>query len=106
MLPSEASQALFENLYALGSDFTDSGQLSAEILAKIASPERFHTILGPLFQVFLRLPTTHSYFDNMLKQNSAIENDLPGLLWRVSETGKRMRVCLLFILPLLGALHQ
>lgn len=73
MLPSEASQGLFENLHSLGSDFADRGQLNSETLAKIANPERFPTILSPLFQVFLRLPIAHSYFDNMLKQNGVYE---------------------------------
>ncbi|GAB4485507.1 MAG: hypothetical protein Fur0016_12020 [Anaerolineales bacterium] len=41
------------------------------VLPKIAHPERFPAILGPVFKIFLRLPVAHSYFDNMLKQNGA-----------------------------------
>ena len=40
---------------------------------QIAIPERFPAILGPFFQVLLRLPIAHSYFDDMLKKNGAYE---------------------------------
>ena len=43
------------------------------LLKQIAIPERFPRILGPFFQVCLRLPIAHSYFDGMLKKNGAYE---------------------------------
>jgi hypothetical protein len=42
-------------------------------LQAIANPESFPAILSPVFQVFVRLPLAHSYFDNMLKQNGVYE---------------------------------
>ena len=72
-MPSGATQDLFDNLGSLGSDFAGVGQLNAETLRMIARPERFPAILGPVFQVFLRTPIGHAYFDNMLKQNGAYE---------------------------------
>lgn len=62
---------LFENLRALGAGLARSGRLDAAVLARIAAPERFPFYLGPVFQVFLRLPPAHAYFDSMLKQNGA-----------------------------------
>lgn len=72
-MPPEASQGLFENLHSLGNDFANTGQLNAETLREIAKPERFPSILSPVFQLFLRLPIAHSYFDNMLKENGVYE---------------------------------
>lgn len=73
VMPPEATRQLFKNLQALGRSFAGSGQLDAETLRQIAAPERFPAILGPVFQVFLRLPVAHSYFDDMLKKNGAYE---------------------------------
>lgn len=73
IMPPEMTQDLFENLQALGASLARSGRLDPEILSKIAAPERYPFYLGPIFQVFLRLPMAHSYFDNMLKKNGAYE---------------------------------
>lgn len=73
LMSPEANQGLFEGLHSLGAGLAAKGQLDAEILAKLAQPERFPAILGPVFQVFLRLPASHSYFDDMLKKNNAYE---------------------------------
>lgn len=73
IMPPEATHDLFENLQALGAGLARYGRLEPEILARIAHPERFPAILGPVFQVFLRLPVAHGYFDDMLKKNSAYE---------------------------------
>ena len=58
---------------AIGSGLAAEGRFDPEILAKIARPERFPIILGPVFRVFLRLPIAHSYFDSMLKENGMYE---------------------------------
>ncbi len=71
VMPPEATHGLFEKVHSLGGDFAKTGQLNPETLRMIARPERFPTILGPLFQVFLHTSIGHSYFDNMLKQNGA-----------------------------------
>jgi multimeric flavodoxin WrbA len=73
VMPPEATQGLFEKLHSLGSDFVRTGQLNPETLRRIAQPERFPAILGPVFQVFLHTPIGHAYFDNMLKQNGVYE---------------------------------
>jgi NAD(P)H-dependent FMN reductase len=72
-MPPEATRGLFANLQALGANLSRAGSLDPEILSRIAQPERFPVILGPVFRVFLRLPIAHSYFDNMLKKNGVYE---------------------------------
>jgi multimeric flavodoxin WrbA len=71
LMPPAANQSLFEGLHSLGAGLAAKGRLDAEILAKLAHPERFPAILGPVFQVFLRMPFSHTYFDDMLKKNGA-----------------------------------
>jgi hypothetical protein len=71
LMPPEANQSLFEGLQALGAGLAREGRLDPQILARIAAPEFYPAILGPVFRIFLRLPDAHSYFDNMLKKNGA-----------------------------------
>ncbi len=73
VMPPEMTRGLFENLQVLGAGFAREGRLDSEVLARIASPERYPAYLGPVFKVFLRLPIAHSYFDGMLKKNGAYE---------------------------------
>jgi hypothetical protein len=73
MMPPEMTRGLFENLHALGSGFAREGQLDPKVLAQVAAPERFPLYLWPVFQILLRLPMSHSYFDGMLKTNGAYE---------------------------------
>lgn len=73
VMPPEMTRGLFENLQALGAGFAREGRLDPEVLARIASPERYPAYLGPIFRIFLRLPMAHSYFDNMLIKNGAYE---------------------------------
>jgi multimeric flavodoxin WrbA len=73
VMPPQMTHKLFENLQTLGADLARDGRLDPEILARIASPERYPTYLWPFFQVFLRLSISHSYFDGMLKQNGAYD---------------------------------
>ena len=72
-MPAEANRPLFEGLQALGAGLAREGRLDPEILARLAQPERFPAYLGPVFQVFLRLPVAHGHFDEMLKKNGAFE---------------------------------
>jgi multimeric flavodoxin WrbA len=69
----DAVRSLFEALQSLGRGLATDGRLNPETLAHIAIPERFPAILGPVFRVMLRLPSSHSYFDGMLKKNGAFE---------------------------------
>ena len=48
------------------------GKLDPQVLARIAAPERFPLLPGPVFRIFLA-PAPHSYFDGMLKKNGAYE---------------------------------
>ncbi len=73
IMPPEMTQGLFDDLHALGAGLRRDGHLDAKVLAHIASPERYPLYLWPVFQIFLRLPIAHSYFDNMLKKNGAYE---------------------------------
>ena len=73
MTPPEMNNNLFNNLQALGAGLATNGRFDPELILSMAHPERFPTILGPIFQVFLRLPLSHSYFDDMLKKNGAFE---------------------------------
>ena len=72
-MPPEATQSLFTNLQAIGVSLVESGQFDPAAMKAIAQPEKFPTILGPIFRIFLRLPIAHSYFDGMLKKNGAYE---------------------------------
>jgi NAD(P)H-dependent FMN reductase len=73
LMPLEMNQRLFTNLQALGAGLAANGQFDPVNLKAIAHPERFPALLGPLFQIILRLPVAHAYFDNMLKQNQAYQ---------------------------------
>jgi len=73
MMPSDATQNLFSNLQAIGASLAESGRFDPIALKAIADPEKFPSILGPIFRIFLRLPVAHSYFDSMLKKNGAYE---------------------------------
>lgn len=73
LMPPEMNRRLFENLQAIGRSLSSQGCLDAAALHNIAHPERFPLILWPVFQIFLRLPIAHSYFDNMLKKNNVYE---------------------------------
>jgi multimeric flavodoxin WrbA len=73
IMPPEMTRALFDDLHALGAGFKHSGCLDPKTLAHVAIPEYFPAILNPVFQIFLRLPSAHSYFDDMLNKNGAYE---------------------------------
>ncbi|NMB88417.1 MAG: hypothetical protein GYA17_08640 [Chloroflexi bacterium] len=70
-MPERMNRALFADLGALGAGLAAGGRFDPQILARIARPERFPAILGPVFRLFLRLPLAHVYFDDMLKHNGA-----------------------------------
>lgn len=74
VMPPEMNASLFANLQALGAGLAAEGRFDPDILGKIAHPERFPAILGPVFRIFLRLPVAHSYFDKMLEKNGAYEH--------------------------------
>jgi multimeric flavodoxin WrbA len=71
--PAEANKKPFENLQTLGAGLAREGRLNPQVLAYIAAPERYPFYLGPVFQVFLRLPLARAHFDDMLKKNGAFE---------------------------------
>lgn len=73
LMPPEMNRRLFENLQAVGKNLAAQGHFDPAILAQIAHPERFPAILSPVFQIFLRLPIAHSYFDAMLKKNGTYQ---------------------------------
>ena len=73
VMPDDMNKNLFANLQGVGFGLATDGHFDTAILAKIAHPERFPIILGPVFRIFLRMPLAHSYFDNMLKQNGVYE---------------------------------
>jgi multimeric flavodoxin WrbA len=69
IMPDEANRNLFANLQIIGTSLATSGRFDPVAVKAIAQPERYPAILGPVFQVFLRLPVAHGYFDGMLKKN-------------------------------------
>ncbi len=73
VMPPEATNSIFSDLQRLGAGLAQEGRLDPEILQHLAIPERFPAYMGPVFKVFLRLPTAHSYFDTMLRQNGVYE---------------------------------
>jgi len=72
-MPASATQGLFTELQALGAGLRREGRLDPQILARLAAPESYPAMLGPLFQLFLRLPVAHGYFDDMMKKNGVFE---------------------------------
>ena len=72
-MPPEMNRALFANLSALGAGLAATGRLDPALLRAFARPEHYPAILGPLFQIFLRLPLARAYFDGQMKQNGAYE---------------------------------
>jgi putative NADPH-quinone reductase len=73
IMPDNANQNLFKGLQSLGAGLAANGRLDSETLTRLSHPERFPSIMGPVFKIFLRLPFAHSYFDNMLKKNGVYE---------------------------------
>jgi multimeric flavodoxin WrbA len=73
IMPVESNQRLFANLQAVGTSLAKNGSFDTEALKAISHPERFPLILGPVFQLFVRLPISHSYFDEMLKKNGVFD---------------------------------
>ena len=72
-MPAAATRGLFAELQLLGAGLARQGRLDEQIMARLAAPEYYPAILGPLFQLFLRLPLAHGYFDEILKRNGAYE---------------------------------
>jgi multimeric flavodoxin WrbA len=72
-MPAEANAKLFADLRLIGSSLRTKGWFDASAMSRIAVPERFPVLLGPVFRVFLNLPVAHGYFDAMLKKNGVFE---------------------------------
>jgi multimeric flavodoxin WrbA len=73
VMPAEMNNGLFANLQTLGAGLAAGKPFDSVVLQAIAKPESFPAILWPVFQVFVRLPIAHGYFDGMLKTNGAYE---------------------------------
>jgi len=71
LMPAEATRNLFMDLQTLGAGLSRGGRLDPAVLARLAAPERFPAYMDSFFRVFLRLPSAHAYFDEMLKSNGA-----------------------------------
>jgi multimeric flavodoxin WrbA len=73
LMPDEANKNLFTHLRAIGVELAANGRFDRTAMQAIAHPEQFPAILGPVFQLILKLPFAHGYFDGMLKANGAYE---------------------------------
>ncbi len=73
IMPDNMNKNLFDGLLSLGSNLSTGEPLNPATLAAIAKPESFPKFLAPVFQLFVRLPVAHSYFDSMLKKNGVYE---------------------------------
>ena len=69
----EANHKLFEAFYQLGQVFGETGQFDEALVHKLARPERFPKILGPLFRLILKTRFATSYWDSQLEKNGAYE---------------------------------
>ena len=69
LMPPASTQNLFTDLQSLGAGLAGQGRLEPQTLARLAAPERYPASLGPFFQLFLRLPMAHAYFDEMMRKN-------------------------------------
>lgn len=72
-MPEEATREIFEAFYHLGETFGKTGQFDEAVVRKLARPERYAKILGPLFRLFLKTKMATSIWDNQLKENDAYE---------------------------------
>lgn len=73
IMPEKMNHKLFANLQAIGKNLAIGEKPDPLVFANIATPEHFPAILAPVFQLFVKLPIAHSYFDEMLKKNNAYE---------------------------------
>jgi multimeric flavodoxin WrbA len=73
IMPPNMTASLFANLQAIGTGLAAKGQFDPVVLKKIASPEAYAGWQIILLKIFLRLPISHFYFDDMLKKNGAYE---------------------------------
>jgi len=73
IMPPQMTRKLFNDLQALGACLARGESLKANILARIARPERFPPIFEPIFKLILRAPFVHGYFDDMLIKNGVYE---------------------------------
>ncbi len=71
MMPEESK--LFQAFYQIGKTFGETGQFDQALVGKLARPERFPRILGPLFRLFLKTKMANSYWDKQLEENDAYE---------------------------------
>jgi NAD(P)H-dependent FMN reductase len=63
----------FEIFCQLGKTFGETGQFDQALLRRLAKPERYPRILGPLFQWFLKTKLATSHWDSQLRENGAYE---------------------------------
>lgn len=71
--PEKMTAGLFGQFRAIGEDFGRNGSLNGQLLKKLASPERYSPLLGPLFEL-IRLTGMMDFWWNMqLKQNGVFE---------------------------------
>jgi multimeric flavodoxin WrbA len=73
LMPASMNQKLFDIFQQLGKTFGETGQLDPALLARLASPERYAAVLGPVFKLLSKTPLLNFYWDGQLKQNKVYE---------------------------------
>jgi NAD(P)H-dependent FMN reductase len=71
--PEQMTHKLFEQFEQIGRTFGETGALDSEQLARLAKPERYPRILGPLFKLLSATGLLNFWWDMQLKQNQAFE---------------------------------
>jgi multimeric flavodoxin WrbA len=71
--PEQMTRKLFERFEQIGRTFGETGALNGDQLARLAKPERFPRILGPLFKLLSASGLLNMWWDMQLKQNQAFE---------------------------------
>ncbi len=59
--------------YQLGKTLGESGQFDAQLVRKLAEPERLSKLFIVIFKLLAKTGLTESYWNNMLKENDAFE---------------------------------
>ena len=74
VMPPLMTRKLFKRLYKLGLDFGITGQFNRQIVTELSKPERYPLYSRLLIRVMALFGLTDSYWNGLLKKNSAHSN--------------------------------
>ncbi|MCP4229635.1 MAG: NAD(P)H-dependent oxidoreductase [bacterium] len=71
--PEQMTRKLFDKIYRIGKDFGETGTLEADLLKKLAKPEKYSALSIALFGWISMLMSKFLYWNPQLKKNGAFE---------------------------------